>query len=330
MAKGLLDTYWTFIYKRQEVYERRLVDRVGPWSDDPILQKYRFTNVFRASDRVSQYLINEVIYNEEYSQDPDEVFFRVTLFKMFNKIETWERLSANMNMKWAGFDIWEADRVLTEARKDFSIYSAAYIIPNPPFGAEFKHTNHLLLLNKLMQENMPLRLTRCKSLKEVYELLMTVPGFGKFLAFQHTIDLNYSEMINFDENEFVVAGPGALDGISKCFPGDSRSPEEIIRWCYDQQQNEFDRCGLDDVDLFRGREPKLIDLQNCFCEISKYTRMSNPEVAGVAGRTTIKQNYKPLSREMPIPDFPPKWEIDVLGNMNLSFPPLKNNLELFF
>ncbi len=326
------DVYWNFIAKRQDAYERRLVDPVGPWTDDPILQKYRFTNVFRAADRVSQYLINEVLYHEQYSQDPDEVFFRATLFKMFNKIETWERLSKHMNMTWRGFDIWEADRILTEARAEFSIYSAAYIIPNPPFGGPNKHTNHLMLLNKLMQENMPTKISRAKSLQEVYEILLTVPGFGKFLAFQHTIDLNYSTLVNFDENDFVVAGPGAIDGISKMFPGDSRSPEEIIHWCYDQQQNEFDRCGLDDVFLFNGREPHLIDLQNCFCEISKYTRVWNPALTGVAGRTTIKQTYKPIIGTPPLPDFPPKWEIDVLGNMTFGggHRTLKNNLELFF
>jgi len=51
---------------------------------------YRFTNVYRASDRVSQYLIRRVIY--EGDQSEEEVFFRTLLFKIFNRIETWEIL----------------------------------------------------------------------------------------------------------------------------------------------------------------------------------------------------------------------------------------------
>ena len=38
----------------------------------------------------------------------------------------------------------------------------------------------------------------------------------------------------------VVAGPGALDGISKCFSNTGRvTPEEVIHWMTDRQESEF-------------------------------------------------------------------------------------------
>lgn len=40
---------------------------------------------------------------------------------------------------------------------------------------------------------------------------------GSFLAYQYTIDMNYSPYINFSENDFVKAGIGAIRGIKKCF-----------------------------------------------------------------------------------------------------------------
>lgn len=40
---------------------------------------------------------------------------------------------------------------------------------------------------------------------------------GKFLAFQYAIDINYSELCDFSEMDYVVAGPGAHSGISKIF-----------------------------------------------------------------------------------------------------------------
>ena len=55
---------------------------------DPVLAAYKFTNGYRASDRVSQYLIRSVIYAG--SQKPGELFFRTLLFKLFNRITTWE------------------------------------------------------------------------------------------------------------------------------------------------------------------------------------------------------------------------------------------------
>src|SRR3990167_1629488 len=81
------DAYWYLAAERQNIFFKRLNDDFGPWTYDPILQKHKFTNAYRASDRVSQYLIKNVIYKG--SQEPNEVFFRIILFKLFNKIETW-------------------------------------------------------------------------------------------------------------------------------------------------------------------------------------------------------------------------------------------------
>src|SRR5271157_5932630 len=101
----------------------------------------------------------------------------------------------------------------------------------------------------------------------VFSPIREYPGIGRFLAFQYAIDLNYSELLDFNENDFVVAGPGALDGIAKCFEntGDL-SAEDVIRWVTDQQNHEFARLKLDFEDLF-GRRLHLIDCQNLFCEI---------------------------------------------------------------
>jgi thymidylate kinase len=84
------DTYWRFAAERQDIFFRRWEGRKPPWTHDPILTEFKFTNVYRASDRVSQYLIQKVIYHGEQSEE--EIFFRTILFKLFNKIETWELL----------------------------------------------------------------------------------------------------------------------------------------------------------------------------------------------------------------------------------------------
>ncbi len=88
----VFDTDWKFAAERQEIFFRRFRGVSPPWSSDPILQQFRFTNAYRASDRVSQYLIRHVLY--EGSQTPREIFFRTILFKLFNKIETWRLLAS--------------------------------------------------------------------------------------------------------------------------------------------------------------------------------------------------------------------------------------------
>ena len=98
------DTFWRFAVKRQKVFFRKLEGSGPPWTDDPIIARHKFTNPYRASDRVSQYLIRNVIY--EGDQSVPEVFFRIILFKLFNKIETWELLKSGLGpITWGVFPL---------------------------------------------------------------------------------------------------------------------------------------------------------------------------------------------------------------------------------
>lgn len=237
------DTYWKFAVKRQEIFYNRMEDKVFPWTDDEILKTYKFTNVYRASDRVSQYLIKSVIYSEG-NYTPEDQCFRILLFKLFNKIETWEYLENNLgeiSMKTYNYD--EYNKLLMQkADSKERIYSAAYIMPSGKscFGFEKKHQNNLKLLEYMMKTELSKKIARVKTLKELYEVLLTYPTIGSFLAFQFAIDINYSELCDFSEMSFVVAGPEAKNGIKKCF-GDLEGfeYEDIIQYVSEHQEEEF-------------------------------------------------------------------------------------------
>jgi hypothetical protein len=311
-ATTVYDSYWQFAAERLAMFERRLAGEAYPWTIDPILRSYRFTNAYRAIDRVSQYLIGEVQQGEGRSQQPREVFFRTLLFKIFNKIETWESLEAELgplSVEESPLERIDAvlHRLLARGRK---IYSPAYIMPAPPFGRQRKHSNHLALLAQMLDDRLPDRLRQAPSLAAAYALIVNYPGLGPFLAFQYTIDLNYSELLDFSEADFVVAGPGARDGIAKCFPGAGRkSPEAVITWVCERQDQEFESRGIAFGGLF-GRPLQPIDIQNLFCEISKYARVAHPDVVGSNGRTRIKQVYRRDDRPLPPLRFPRRWELD--------------------
>jgi hypothetical protein len=291
-----------------------------PWTSDPILASHRFTNCYRAVDRVSQYLISNVIYNGD--QDPDEVLFRILLFKFFNRISTWELLRSVLgDLAWATFALERYDQTLTGAvSRGEPIYSAAYVIPSPWLGAQRKHTNHLLLLQQMLRDGLRNRLQASWSMSEAFQLLRRYPGLGDFLAYQLIIDINYSTLINFDEMDFVVPGPGARDGICKCFGPIPRGTEaEIIRYMSDAQSEHFARLGLNFSGL-DGRPLQLIDCQNLFCEVDKYARVAHPEIGGYSGRTRIKQRYVP-SDDIVTSWFPPKWGLNASVERSASEQP---------
>lgn len=309
----VFDTYWRFAAERQRIFFSRLSGVPAPWTMDPILGSFRFTNAYRASDRVSQYLIRKVIYRDDLPSTPEELFFRVILFKLFNKIETWETLEHNLGpILWETYSYERYEKVLEFAKQQGdSIYSGAYIMPSgsSSFGSERKHRNHLRLIEMMMAEGVPLRIAASRRMQQSFELLRSYPTLGDFLAFQFVTDLNYSTLTDFPESEFVVAGPGAKDGLRKCFadPG-GLTEAELIRFVHDIQAEEFERLGLKFQDLW-GRPLQLIDCQNVFCEVDKYSRVAHPDIAGISGRTRIKQRFRENLRSLTV-WYPPKWNLN--------------------
>ena len=328
MGSAVLASYWKLAAERQRVYHARLAGAPGPWTDDEIVSRYRFTNAYRAADRVSQDLIR-VIYTGP--QEADDLLLRTLLYRFFNKPETWELIEAAMGeVTAADFDVQACGAVLDEAlAHGRKIYSAAYIVPPPPFGHARKHRNHLALIESMVDSPLSQTLQHASGLEEVFRLLSSYPSLGPFLAFQLTIDLNYSTLIDFDEDDFVVAGPGALSGLAKCFPSAQGVPAaDLIRWMVDTQEEQLAHYEIDFADLF-GRRLKLIDCQNLFCETDKYARVAHPDIAGLGRRTRIKQQFT-SSGPLEAPRFPPKWGLQPTPYLEDSRPAAWSPAEQLF
>lgn len=307
----VFDTYWKFATERQAIFHARAAGYPGPWTPDPVLREYKFTNVYRAADRVSQYLIRNVIYAGGH--DWVSTVLRVLLFKIFNKESTWELIESETGVVSAGnFSIQRIGHVLDNAlNRGASVYSGAYIMPSGPktLRQTRKHKMHLALLCDISDGPLAEALLAARSMQDAYKLLLAIPSFGPFLAFQFLIDLNYSSFLNFSEMEFVMPGPGARDGIRKCFYdlGDY-GEADLIRWVTERQETEFAARGLSFQSLW-GRPLQLIDCQNLFCEVDKYARAVHPDAKGVSGRTRIKQRFSARSDSV-CPWFPPKWGLN--------------------
>jgi hypothetical protein len=309
-ASIVYDTYWRFAAERQKIFFNR-INNNSPWTNDPILNEFKFTNTYRATDRVSQYLIKNVIYSGD--QDREEIFFRVLLFKLFNKIETWEAIEEKIGkVTFRTYKYNTYNRILEDLMKcGTSIYSGAYIMASASaYGYELKHQNHLKLLEEMMKNKLPDKITALKTMESLFQTLLNYTSIGPFLAYQFSIDINYSELTNFSEMEFVKAGPGAKDGIRKCFSDrGSYSDEDIIRMMAENQLDEFERLGLDFQTLW-GRPLQLIDCQNIFCEVDKYARVAHPSIESISNRKRIKQKYKQSFQKNIDYFFPVKWKLD--------------------
>ena len=311
----IYDDYWRFAAERQQIFIKRNIEHEnGPWTQDKILQQYKFTNPYRVNDRVSQFLVSHVIYNPDIKDlSEKDVLFRILLFKIFNKIETWKRLEKKIGLISLTPNIFtQLDGILEEYEQmKVKIYSGAYIMPSgkSTFGYSKKYKNHLALLQFMFLNHFAEKTIRCKTMRELYELLLSYPTIGSFLAYQYATDINYSEVTNFSEMEFVVPGPGAKSGIQKCFTDvDEKNYSDIIKYVTFNQEKEFNRLGLQFTTL-KGRPLQLIDCQNLFCEFDKYSRVAFPDVTTSSNRTRIKQRFH--MNPDPIKFYyPPKWDLN--------------------
>ena len=181
----ILDTFFVFVAKRYRVHRNRLAGKPQPWTDDPILQQYPFTNVFRVFDRVTQYILQNVI--ETGDRSLHEQCFRVMLFRSFNKIETWEALTEHFGeLTWRDFDLNAYEKVLLgRTNAGCPLYSPAYIIPSPKLGGQSNASNHLRLIQLMMEEDLPAQLQRLHHLKDAHGRICLFPGMGDFMALQY-------------------------------------------------------------------------------------------------------------------------------------------------
>lgn len=305
--------YFYFMQERMNIFWRKCEGKQNnKWTDDAILKEYKFTNVYRATDRVSQYLIHDVIYKDLDRYSPEDVLLRILVFKIFNKPETWDFLNHTLEypITIKNFAPHRIAQILTKYQVTHPIFNNAYMMAGSHQKYDYLQTKHEKWLTMVKKEFLDAHLLEkileASSLEKVYNLLKNCSLIGGFLAYQYAIDFNYSPYVNFDENSFVKAGIGAIRGIRKCFSCFGKTFEDAIQFVAENFHELSKRYGYDHFRSLPNHEPTLIDLQNCFCETDKYLRAKMPDLK--LGNTRIKQHYK----ESPIPIsymFPPKWNI---------------------
>ncbi len=259
---------------------------------------------------MSQYLIRNVIYKDLGRYGPEDVLLRILVFKVFNRIETWNYLIKHTDITVDSFNVMKLSKALTFRQQNYPIFSNAYMMSGCYSGYGENYSKHQVWLQMIEGEFIKGRglqkVLAAKSMEEVYNQLRDYPLIGDFLAYQYTIDFNYSPFLNFDEDSFVKAGVGAVRGIKKCFLSYGHVYEDAIYYIHDHFEEMQKRYGYTDFRPLPGRNPKLIDLQNCFCETDKYLRVKMPELK--VGNIRIKQHYKPSLEGIDY-YFPDKWGI---------------------
>jgi hypothetical protein len=253
-------------------------------------------------------MIRDVAYRNDDSTPRDRLF-QIVAFRTFSNIRTWDTVSSLLGRSPRIDDLASGvfESALERAKElNGGLYTGAFILcATNAYGRSSKHLNHVELFKDMfVTRGLADELLAAPSLKAVYDALHRFPLMGDFMSYQTAIDLNYSEYIDFSEDDFTQPGPGALRGIKKVFSDlGGMSPQEVIMWMVDHQEEEFSRLGLEFNGLW-GRRLHAIDAQGLFCETDKYCREAVPDLR--SARSRIKARFTESAQPMEL-FFPPKW-----------------------
>jgi hypothetical protein len=188
------------------------------------------------------------------------------------------------------------------------IYSGAYYGAYPCYDAEWKKVGltreksakkyHLRVVQMMIERGIPAKAAAARSLDQIAALLQSFPRIGDFKAGQFALDLNYGPHLRLQIDSFVIAGPGARNGIDRCFAAHRKRYDEVIRLvCQYQAECSLAAVGSE-IPRLQGRAPAPMTTQNWFCELFKYLRGGSKNKYSVPAGT-----IKPL----PEPILPPWW-----------------------
>ncbi|KEP55689.1 hypothetical protein V565_001450 [Rhizoctonia solani 123E] len=317
----ILDTMFYWIHERHELFLRRLEGHPPPWTEDVILRNHRFTNVSRTYDRATQFLINRVINVGDQSHQ--ELFFRTVLFRLFNRISTYEYLERRCGpLTIANFNIPRWSAALTKLQSQGnSLYTGAYQINWPNFGAETankpSHEKHFILIKHMLDDGIPGKIRGYARLQDVFNSILAYPSCGQFISYQLALDLNMLPEVHCDQDTWAPVGPGSMRGLLKMFgPGVKGIENEAMLYLLGIQDQHWRRLGVDMDRPVHGPglcPPKigLPEIEHGLCEVDKYSRMRHPNIVLGGGKVpkTIKHRFKEELATQPVTsNLPLKWQ----------------------
>jgi hypothetical protein len=272
--------YW--MEERQRIYLKRQAGEPWPWTKDLLLKRFRFCNVYREQDKVTQWLREN--WREPY-KDHNNLWFATCLARQINWIPTLAEI---------GFPTkWDPRKVLRmlEARKKRGeqIYSGAYILGGGNTKNEVKTRYTIMTVLNPLWRKVSKAGCSCEdgappwgwynkgcehpsTLQETFEWLLTFHGFGKFLAYEVVTDLRHTRYLEHasDIMTWANAGPGAQRGLNRLY-------ERELKQSHPSSQLLEEMLMLMEWVLTH-RDPILLptlevrDIEMSLCEIDKYLR----------------------------------------------------------
>ena len=281
MIEGRLELFTHYINERESVRKAKESGMPFPWTDDPIIRDYRFTNIRRTDDTVSKWYIENIANNTDLTL-PQKIYNAI-LFRAWNKPETSELFQQPI-LNFTDETLDNLAQVVSDKldlMPEYKQYGSAYFqsgLKGAWKGQRHSALRMLDMIKSVRDDSIVVKICHSPNPSVAFDIINAINGVGSFLAYQMWVDLTYITEFEQNEDYFTVAGPGCRLGIDMLMEDrDGMTHEEAIFHIRDNQH------ALDlDIDF----QLTVMDIENIFCEFSKYTKR-------YLGQSNRMRNYKP-------------------------------------
>jgi hypothetical protein len=277
-----IDNFFKFCQERHNIYLRRQNGIQPPWTFDPILGKYKFTNIFRELDKTTVWFRENV--REQYR---DNILLATIVFRLFNRIETGEVIFPDVFDEFLKTkDTNIIKNAIEKAYPKGPYVTGAY---QPIMAKGLKIQDGVLeVINQITNHTIPFVIERnyCSSLTEIEYFLQVYPQslesvskylqiynhIGSFIAYEIVTDLRHTNLLKNAPDIMTWANPGpgstaGLNRIWKRLPTFKQPRQKFIvemQFLLENSRNSENLIGFPWMELR--------DIEHGLCEFDKYER----------------------------------------------------------
>lgn len=262
--------YW--VNERNKIWKRRNEGFAKPWTDDPILQQYKFCNVERENDKVTIWIKEN--WREPY-RGHENMWFAMIVARIFNWPPTLDLIKFPTCDK-TNYSNWiQSIREDLKYRRDVlneKIFTGAYLVSTN--GISKDKIDYILddILTPIWEKGSgPID---NDTLESYWKFLMQFDGLGSFMAGQVIADLKYIDPILEETKDwwsFAPLGPGSIRGLNRYFG------RPLTTFISQEQGGKEINVLQDSVREKLNMSLPAHDIQNCLCEYDKYLRVKKGE-----------------------------------------------------
>tara|TARA_R110002051_G_scaffold159926_1_gene231387 strand:- start:8281 stop:9126 length:846 start_codon:yes stop_codon:yes gene_type:complete len=266
---NMIERFFDFINERHLIFLRKNRKEPFPWTEDPILQKYKFTNVCRENDATTVWFRENI---RDPLRDDKDVVMATIIFRWFNLIQTGKLLiEHNLHRNW------DSDICYTVLQDQPQWVTGAYIIKTPNGMNKLRGVCWCIdqIQNNYDKFISDISLSK-DSLEKQWQVLLPYPYMGPFMAYEVVTDWRHTWLGDNAKDIMTWANPG---------PGAKRGLNRIHdRPLNKQMKNHLFITEMQDLlelssEFIHGQVPSLEmrDIEHSLCEFDKYERVLNGE-----------------------------------------------------